>query len=280
VGLGPPALRFLCRLVREHPLDGPVLTLGRQALVSSPRAIDRLLHAEGITPAAPITTATDVAFFRALGAPRVEALDVSAYEGAELVHDLNQPIPQAWAGQYALVVDGGTLEHVLDVRQALRNVAALVAVGGRVVHFSPSSNYADHGFYSFSPTLFHDHYAANGWDDVRVWVAEHDRTSPTAPWRLYAVPRGHATAKTSRHRLAAVAVATKTPTSSGDRIPVQAIYAAPPASVGRPRPLRRLWWWVAGSPVGPAARWLLHPLVPAVDRTRPPWGLGRPVRLR
>jgi hypothetical protein len=46
--------------------------------------------------------------FRALGASEVDSLDASEYEGATIVHDLNDPLPQELTGRYTLVFDGGT----------------------------------------------------------------------------------------------------------------------------------------------------------------------------
>jgi SAM-dependent methyltransferase len=91
--------------------------------------------------------------FQELGLGEVESLDASAFEGADLVWDLNKPIPEDWHGQFGLVVDGGTLEHVFDVAQALDNVVALLAPGGRFVSFTPFNGYPGHGFYQFSPEL-------------------------------------------------------------------------------------------------------------------------------
>ncbi|MEM9320505.1 MAG: class I SAM-dependent methyltransferase [Pseudomonadota bacterium] len=91
--------------------------------------------------------------FRELGLGKVEALDASEFEGAGLVWDLNAPIPDEWRGQFHLVVDGGTLEHVFDVAQAFDNVVEMLAPGGRFVSFTPFNGYPGHGFYQFSPEV-------------------------------------------------------------------------------------------------------------------------------
>ena len=90
---------------------------------------------------------------RALGATEVHAMDVSAFEGAGFVHDLNEPIPPSWAGQFDTVIGGGTLEHVYHLPNAFENVARLVRVGGRFIGISPANNWLGHGFFQFSPEL-------------------------------------------------------------------------------------------------------------------------------
>ena len=50
----------------------------------------------------------DRSIFRALGNDKVKALDASNYEGAEVVHDLNKPIPDHLHGTADFVVDGSS----------------------------------------------------------------------------------------------------------------------------------------------------------------------------
>ena len=94
-------------------------------------------------------------FFRHfLGAEEVCSFDYSAYQGATIAHDLNQPLPTEHHGQFDALVDGGTLEHIFDVRQVLLNYTALVKVGGHVMINTTANNFCGHGFYQFSPEFF------------------------------------------------------------------------------------------------------------------------------
>ena len=43
----------------------------------------------------------------AIGFSEIRSLDASGYEGATLVHDLNQPLPAALGGTTSFVYDGG-----------------------------------------------------------------------------------------------------------------------------------------------------------------------------
>jgi hypothetical protein len=109
---------------------------------------------------------------RGIGATRVGSLDASDYEGAALVHDLNQPLPEAHHEQYDTVIDGGTLEHVFDVRQALGTLMQLVRVGGSVYLFTPANNQMGHGFYQFSPELFFRAFGPQNGFEVRRMVLQ------------------------------------------------------------------------------------------------------------
>ena len=86
-----------------------------------------------------------------LGLRSLRALDFSDYEGADLIHDLNRPIPDSLRDRFDLIIDAGTTEHVFDVRQALTNYADMLRVGGRIFHSSPANNRLHHGFYQLSP---------------------------------------------------------------------------------------------------------------------------------
>jgi hypothetical protein len=115
-------------------------------------------------------------FFRLFGfnADQIDAMDVSTYENAEIIHDMNHPVASG-GPQYDLVLDTGTLEHVFDVKQAMWNICDLVRASGRIVHLMPA-NMLDHGFYNFNSTLLADFYRQAGWtQEELVYIA-----SPTA----------------------------------------------------------------------------------------------------
>lgn len=92
--------------------------------------------------------------FRFLGAEEVVSVDQSDFEGANLLHDLNEPFPENHRGRYSLVCDGGTLEHVFNYPAALRHCMDLVRLGGHFLTTPPAHNAMGHGFYQISPELF------------------------------------------------------------------------------------------------------------------------------
>jgi methyltransferase family protein len=83
-------------------------------------------------------------------------MDASGFEGSSIQHDLNQPIPPSLSARFTLVLDSGTLEHVFDVPQALRNCMEIVAPGGHLIAIAPrqqrapatasTSSASEHGF--------------------------------------------------------------------------------------------------------------------------------------
>jgi hypothetical protein len=126
---------------------------------------------------------SDEEFFRFLGFSDVSSCDVSTYENARLILDLNAPVPADLHDRFDLIYDGGTMEHIFNVPVVLANINAMLKTGGRVIHVSPTSNMVDHGFYCFSPTFFADYYKANHYQLLTLNLFE--CASWTGHWKLY-----------------------------------------------------------------------------------------------
>jgi SAM-dependent methyltransferase len=159
MGLDINSVRLLIAAHKQGVRFDKVLTIGRLWLNVYPQKMARLLQEHGL-PAQEFTRAGPECafsepFFRALGASKVAALDYSDYEGAEIVHDLNEPIPAALNEQFDVVFDGGTLEHVFHFPIALRSCMEMVRPGGRLFLHTTLNNTCGHGFYQFSPELFY-----------------------------------------------------------------------------------------------------------------------------
>jgi SAM-dependent methyltransferase len=162
LGINYAIFKHLAKMSRSFSPSGRTLMLGRQKFdLRADRWISRTHFSMALKAAGIDCPITDFAqpdrfsetMFRELGFGEIEALDASAFEGAGLVWDLNKPVPNDLRGQFGLIVDGGTLEHVFDVAQALDNVVDMLAPGGRFVSCTPFNGYPGHGFYQFSPEL-------------------------------------------------------------------------------------------------------------------------------
>jgi SAM-dependent methyltransferase len=106
-------------------------------------------------------------FFSRLGFEGINVLDISAYEGADIIGDLNDPdCAGRIADQYDLVYDHGTVEHVFDASTALRTINRLVKPGGVVVHSAPANGFMDHGFWQISPNLLRTFYQSAGFETL------------------------------------------------------------------------------------------------------------------
>ena len=110
--------------------------------------------------------------FTLLGAENVKCCDVSDYENPDFKLDLNYEIEEKYHNSFDNIIDIGTLEHIFDVNTALKNMIKMLRVNGFLIISTPSSNMIDHGFYSFSPTLFYDFLSINGFEIKKCFLRE------------------------------------------------------------------------------------------------------------
>jgi hypothetical protein len=130
------------------------LMLGRQELFIDSREIGRLCDRWRIKGSELAVDKYAESFFKFLGADVVDSIDQSDYEEATIIHNLNKPIPENLRSRYSVVYDGGTLEHVFNFPQAVKNCIDMIKIGGHFISITPANNYCGHGFYQFSPELF------------------------------------------------------------------------------------------------------------------------------
>ena len=97
-------------------------------------------------------------FFTTLGAKDVQSLDLSDFEGASILHDMNETVPEELTGQFDLIYDGGTTEHIFDVATCMNNLNSLLAPNGVLVSCVPANNWFAHGFYQFGPELVYGYW--------------------------------------------------------------------------------------------------------------------------
>lgn len=168
------------------PFD-KVLTIGRQSLCLHPEEADLIIGSLSRSPAAARLARENCAFGAfaepflqaCLGADTVEALDYSDYDGAQQIHDLNEPVPESLAGRFDVVFDGGTLEHIFNFPTAIANLMRMTRIGGRVFMSTPANNFCGHGFYQFSPELmFRVFSRENGFEICTVQLIEARYPSP------------------------------------------------------------------------------------------------------
>jgi hypothetical protein len=168
MGIDIHALNFL-RYVSKKQKLGTVATLGRQSLLVPRRDLARFT---GISwKDAELGLFSEELFKKHFGATLVDSYDYSDYEGATHVVDLGKPmVPEK---QYDTIIDCGTVEHIFNVSQALRNLSSLCASGGQIVHVLPANNFCGHGFWQFSPELFFSLYSdASGYRETEVFLAD------------------------------------------------------------------------------------------------------------
>lgn len=173
----------------------------------------------------------DRSFFALFSDVNVRSIDVSGYEGADIVHDLNTPIPDHLAGKFDFVFDGSCFDNMFNPACGIMNAGRLLRAGGRVMMGEHGSLYP-YAYLMYSPEWFNDYFVANRfaycrpgiaiWDDggiymdMYLWDPVHQ--DKTGKWRY-----GHSHIQTKRNVSIGV-MAEKGEHSTWDRMPIQAIY--------------------------------------------------------
>lgn len=235
-------LPVLLREGVQRPFSGRVLTLGRQDILFSLEVL-KCLAGEcefrlGDMSCPQLSLKEDFAakgylldefFWKSLGFSAVDCLDCVADESPTVIFDLNNVcVPEWLQGRFDVIVDGGVMEHIFHVPHVLQNLYHMVCPGGRIIHLSPTSNFVDHGFYMFSPTLFWDFYKANGFEmNTFQFVRGFPRMEGDCEFLDY-VPGmldGTSFGGLDGGMYGTVCIVTKTSSSTSNRIPRQGLYA-------------------------------------------------------
>jgi hypothetical protein len=184
-------------IVREHKfrsLPRTVHLLGRQTVLFTYeqaltllskhklRPVETKIELDKRTRGAVVTEQhfiTDTTFFGLLGITDVRAIDHSDYEGADIIVDLNQPIPQHLAGSVDFIFGGSVLDNIFDPAMYIKNLARLLRPGGRLVDQNIGS-FHHHAYVLVSPAWLLDFFVLNKFCDCKVYLLQ-----AGAIWHVY-----------------------------------------------------------------------------------------------
>lgn len=278
MGLDINTALLLDRWVLEHQITGPLLMLGVQQLdFTWSRFCTATGRQGGQTEADRIPGAQELML--ACGIGETFSLDISGHEGADFIFDLNNDFPPSHLlSRFGAVLNGGTIEHVFNIPNALTAITRMLRVGGFVIHVAPVHNWIDHGFYQINPTLLFDYYTAAGYEIIEsaglVFTPGTDAACDIIPVVPGALGGGDRAAFGDRAVLSMFA-ARKTAGSVDKVTPTQSFYAAEPV-----HPPPSLRWFPPFSVTrgissgGACERWVLGPFTPEEGRA---WTAALPV---
>ena len=191
MGLLPSSIKFLILFHQKYIFEGPVLTLGNQEVWATYDDLKKYFqemktdyidakeikfHHSGLFRKDPTLARISEkfvharVFFEMLGIS--EYYDVDKYDTDDAIYefDLNFPVPAQLHEKFSLIIDGGTAEHIFDIRQVMENILVMLRPGGCIVHIS--SYNMDHGFYAISPCFYFDFYKVNGFTDFSCYILQ------------------------------------------------------------------------------------------------------------
>lgn len=129
-------------------------SIGRQELRASKMELKNLFDANSML----LPSGSNFIYFDQLlgklNCKKFDSLDYSDFEGATLIHDFNLPLSPELHYNYDFVFDGGSLEHIFNISEAIKSSMLLVKPGGHYYGIHPCNNQSGHGFYQISPEFY------------------------------------------------------------------------------------------------------------------------------
>jgi len=189
MGLNIQALKFLLAEREYRELEGRILLVGRSTVTISPDKFSELFKTFGLPPPRTLSNKVtrhqgdqyffdDLAVFESLAnkssLEAVDVLDVSAYEGANIIHDLNTPAPPHLVGRYDFIYDSSVTDNLFNPAQAILNYSKLLKPRGRYVGINVASFYPG-AMVSCHPEWFFSFFAVNNFVDVKVYLTDQQK---------------------------------------------------------------------------------------------------------
>jgi SAM-dependent methyltransferase len=240
MGIMAPVARLILRDHIRRPFAGTGLLVGRQTVPLTPDSALKMLSQEGIEPrniqieidkstiaAQTKGYITDTSFFSLFSDIKISALDVTDYEGAEIVHDMHEPIPASLENKYDFVWNGSCLDNMFDPATAMMNTARMVRPGGRLICMEMGSPHFD-AYTMYSQSWFNDYFAINNFSYCKVYsFVFRPNDIWTGPYQVF-LPNNYKDASRlfpmmtfKDCALLTFAIAEKSENSTWDRKPIQ-----------------------------------------------------------
>jgi len=185
MGINAVAASFILHEHKHRPIEGTVLTIGRQSVGLTAPELDTLLtrfdvpkrpveyqideQTVGVSRAKPYIT--QESFFAAFTDAKVASLDVSDYEQADVVCDLQGTLPKMYHGYADFIFNGSCLDNIFDPAAALRNMSLLAKPQGRIYSFEQGNAHPT-AYVKYSADWFMDYYALNRFADCKTYIVD------------------------------------------------------------------------------------------------------------
>jgi len=177
----PTIVNLIYEQHKRQPLAGRVVMIGWQTITMTVAQTFAAMTEAGLVPRAGVEVFIDrhteqgkrkhwidaEPFFKLLADVEVMALDVSTYEGAQILHDLNYPLPESLRQSADFVLDGSCLDNLFDPACAMRCMGALLKPGGRWLSYESGCANGD-PYIMFTADWFRDWLEANSYADIDV----------------------------------------------------------------------------------------------------------------
>lgn len=185
MGINLQVLKSMLHENEHKPIDGSVLLIGKSTVGVNFATIQSLASSYGIKIDSTYFKTHDVVTKRSSqefwvddaelikilfqGVESIDILDVSPYEGANVIADMNLPLPIELRGKYDFIYDSSVLDNIFNPAQMIQNAALMLRESGRFLSMNVASFYPG-AMTSCHPEWFYAFFAVNNFRDVKVYL--------------------------------------------------------------------------------------------------------------
>lgn len=256
MGIMAPVARAILREHAHRPLTGDGLLIGRQTVPLTLAEARAMMAEEGVAERADFDASadwvhdkstrvaqgrnyiSDLAFFALFSDISFRTLDVTDYEGAEIVHDMHEPVPEHLHGAFDFIWNGSCLDNMFDPGAAMLSTGRMLKPNGRVICMEMATRHFN-AYASFSQSWFFDYFAANAYADCKVYaMCFEPKLLQTGPYHLFCASDYESIelqfsekSVPSTWAILTLCIAEAGPDTTWDRKPIQSQYRPDPNSL-------------------------------------------------
>lgn len=185
MGINQQSLKAILAEHKYLPIEGNVLLIGRSTVCLTHEQVNNIF-AEYDLPAPSLKTEFTGTKHHSYGfciddrelilslsekINSVDVLDVSDYEGANIICDLNYPVHESLYNKYDFIYDSSVLDNVFNPASFLVNLAAMLSPRGRAILINVASFFPG-ALTSVHPEWLYGFFAVNKFHDCKVYLTE------------------------------------------------------------------------------------------------------------
>jgi hypothetical protein len=194
-----PVARLILREHKRNPFNGVGLIVGRQTIrltIEEAKAmiLEEEIELRDVVPQFDTDTRggrsgnyiSDTSFFALFTDMELHFLDVTDYEKADIIHNLENPPPKELLNRFDFIWNGSCLDNIFDSASAQKNTCKMLRQdGGRILTMEIAS--PDFEAYSmFSQAWFFDYYAINNFGKFESYTCVFPQANIwTGPYKVY-----------------------------------------------------------------------------------------------
>jgi hypothetical protein len=205
----PGYTRLMLEMHKRQAIVGDFLCIGRQTAGFTYDEAKDFLRECGITPDLSRRVAYDYesaagkhhnavtkgdkwiddhTFVSMFSTARVFSVDVSPYEKATIIHDMNTPIPEKYHGIANFIFEGSCIDNMFNPAQAMMNIDLMLRPNGRIFMVNAGNIVPKDTFVALGEEWYQGFLNQNKYKEVSVVTYSYDKVDDPVWTQGYPAP--------------------------------------------------------------------------------------------